>query len=129
MSVRDLSALLLLSALWGGSFLLMRVAAPVLGPVLLIELRVLLAGLALLAFALLTRRVPTFRAQWRHFLAIGALNSALPFLLIASATVHLPASLAATPSASHLPFQRFRRAQKRFHSRCEALFSPLAPLG
>lgn len=48
MRVSDVAELLLLAALWGGSFLFMRIASPVLGPVWLIEIRVLLAGLALL---------------------------------------------------------------------------------
>lgn len=100
MSARDLTALLVLSALWGGSFLFMRVAAPVLGPVVLIELRVLIAGLALLAFALMTRSLPEFRSRWQHFLVIGIINSALPFILIATAELHLTASLAATLNAT-----------------------------
>ena len=37
----EIAELLLLAALWGGSFLFMRIAAPVLGPVWLIEFRVL----------------------------------------------------------------------------------------
>lgn len=100
MAPRDLSALLLLSALWGGSFLLMRVAAPVLGPVVLIELRVLIAGLALLAYALAARSVPAARAHWMPLLTVGLLNSALPFTLIAAAELHLSASLAATLNAT-----------------------------
>ncbi|WP_228016295.1 hypothetical protein [Leptolyngbya ectocarpi] len=48
MKLSDIFELLLLAALWGGSFLFMRIAAPVLGPVWLIEFRVLLAGLVLL---------------------------------------------------------------------------------
>jgi len=48
MIAKQLAALLLLSALWGGSFLFIRVAAPALGPVVLVELRVLIAGIALL---------------------------------------------------------------------------------
>ena len=55
MNARQIGALLLLSALWGGSFLFMRIAAPVLGPVLLIELRVLIAGVALLLYTIATR--------------------------------------------------------------------------
>jgi drug/metabolite transporter (DMT)-like permease len=97
---RDLTALLVLSALWGGSFLFMRVAAPVLGPVVLIEARVLIAGLALLAFAVATRSLSGFRAYWKPFLVIGVVNSALPFVLISAATVHLTASLAATLNAT-----------------------------
>lgn len=100
MTPKDLTALLVLSALWGGSFLFMRVAAPVLGPVVLIELRVLIAGLALLAFALMTRSLPEFRSRWKHFLVIGVINSALPFALIATAELHLTASLAATLNAT-----------------------------
>ncbi|BDP41294.1 membrane protein [Deinococcus aetherius] len=100
MSPRDLTALLVLSALWGGSFLFMRIAAPVLGPVVLIELRVLIAGLALLTFAVATRSLPSFRVRWRQFLVIGVVNSALPFLLISAATVQITASLAATLNAT-----------------------------
>lgn len=99
MGFRQVGTLLLLSAVWGGSFLFMRVAAPVLGPVLLIELRVLLAGLALLVHGLLTKSLPDLRGYWRQYLVIGAINSAIPFVLVASAELHLPASLAATLNA------------------------------
>lgn len=96
----DLGTLLLLSALWGGSFLFMRIAAPVLGPVAVAELRVGLAGLALLLYALATRRLPNLRPRRRQLLVIGAVNSALPFALIAAATLRLPASLAAILNAT-----------------------------
>src|SRR5215470_14089050 len=58
MKPRDTWALMLLSALWGGSFLCMRVAAPVLGPVVLIEGRVLLAGGILLVYVALRNWKP-----------------------------------------------------------------------
>ena len=48
MKSSDLIRLVTLAAIWGGSFAFMRVLAPVLGPVLTAELRVLIAGLALL---------------------------------------------------------------------------------
>lgn len=100
MTPRSWGALLLLSALWGGSFLFMRVAAPVLGPLLLACLRVLIAGLALLAYALSRRQLPPPGPNWRPFLVIGTINSALPFALIAAASVYLPASLTATLNAT-----------------------------
>lgn len=96
----NLAALILLSALWGGSFIFVRVAAPVFGPVLLIELRVLMAGLLLLGYIAATRRVPRFRVHWRHHLAVGVINSALPFVLIAAAELRLPASLASILNAT-----------------------------
>ena len=100
MKASDLAALLLLAALWGGSFLFMRVAVPVLGPVVLIEARVGVAGLALVAFALVTACLPDLRARWRQYAVIGVLNSALPFTLIAAAELHLSASLAAVLNAT-----------------------------
>ena len=50
MAILNIFELILLASLWGGSFLFMRIAAPVLGSVWLIEIRVLLAGLILLPF-------------------------------------------------------------------------------
>lgn len=100
MGPRHLLALVALAALWGGSFLFMRVAAPALGPIALIEARVLLAGLVLLAWAAATKGVPAPGAGVGAYLALGAVNAALPFVLIAAATLVLPASLAATLNAT-----------------------------
>jgi len=100
MNTKQIGALLLLSALWGGSFLFMRIAAPVLGPVLLIELRVLIAGVALLVYMLVTRSAFDLRARWKHYLVIGIINSAIPFTLIATAELYLTAGLAATLNAT-----------------------------
>lgn len=100
MTTKDLGALLLLSALWGGSFLFLRVAAAPLGPVVLIEVRVLLAGLALVAWAAATGRVPALRSRWRQYLLLATINSAVPFVLIATAELRLTASLAAILNAT-----------------------------
>ena len=85
--------LLLLAAIWGGSFLFMRVAAPILGPTLLITWRVALAAIFLIVIALLQRRAIRMRTHWPHYLILGASNSALPFLLFAFAAQTLSASL------------------------------------
>jgi drug/metabolite transporter (DMT)-like permease len=86
--------------LWGGSFIFMRIAAPAFGPVVLIELRVAIAALFLLGYTALIRKLPDFRANWRHYLVIGAANGALPFTLIATAELLLPASLASILNAT-----------------------------
>ena len=93
MSNASLIRLLLLAAIWGASFFFMRIAAPVLGPVVLIEWRVVLAALFLFAIALLRRKKLRPAAHWRHYLFLGLVNSALPFLLIAFAAMSLSASL------------------------------------
>lgn len=96
----DLARLFLLSALWGGSFVFIRVAAPVLGPVVLVEGRVLIAALTLLAYASATHQRLDLRARWRQYLMIGLLNSAIPFVLISTAELHLTASLASILNAT-----------------------------
>jgi drug/metabolite transporter (DMT)-like permease len=99
-NIKDLGALIVVSALWGGSFLLMRVAVPSLGPVVLAESRVLIAGLVLLAFAVATRIRLEPGTHWRQYAILGALNGALPFTLIAAAELHLTASVAVVLNAT-----------------------------
>ena len=91
MKLSDILELLLLAALWGGSFLFMRIAAPVLGPVWLIEFRVLLAGLVLLPILVRLKLAGEIRRRFIPLLVVGCLNSAIPFLLLAFASVSLPA--------------------------------------
>lgn len=85
--------LLLLSAIWGASFLFMRIGAPVLGPSLLIFARVGLAALFLLLVGFYVRKSLEVPRHWRHYLVLGLFNSALPFLLFAFAAKTLTASL------------------------------------
>lgn len=100
MKPRDLGELILLAALWGASFLFMRVAAPAFGPVALVELRVAIAALCLVPLVLLrgggtVLRATSLRTGW-----IGVLNSALPFALLTYATLTLNAGFAAILNAT-----------------------------
>jgi drug/metabolite transporter (DMT)-like permease len=94
----------MLSVLWGGSFLFIRVAVPALGPFLLVELRVGLAAAALLLYALAAGSMPKIRGRWRSFLVLGFLNAAVPFSLISAAETHLTASLAAILNSTTVMF-------------------------
>lgn len=96
----DVSLLILLSALWGGSYLFIRIAGPVLGPVVLMALRVSIAAVLLFAYLAALRQWPDFRRYWKPFLVMGILNNAIPFTLIASAVIHLNASIAAILNAT-----------------------------
>ena len=87
------SRLLLLAALWGGSFLFMRMAAFVVGPAWLILARVGLAAIFLWMVAMWFRKGLQASRHWRHYLVLGFLNSALPFLLFAYAAQTISASL------------------------------------
>src|ERR671911_2366552 len=104
MRPRDFAGLIMLSALWGGSFLFIRVAVPALGPFLLVELRVGLAAAVLVLYTLAVRRVPKIRSRWRSFLVLGFFNSAVPFSLISAAEIYLTASLAAILNSTTVMF-------------------------
>lgn len=96
----DFVVLVFLAALWGGSFLFLRIASPVLGPVWLIEIRVLLASLALWSFVVKMGLTTEIKANFRSLFLVGCLNSAIPFLLISFATLSLPAGFTAILNAT-----------------------------
>jgi drug/metabolite transporter (DMT)-like permease len=100
MTLIDLRRLFTLAAVWGGSFIFFRVIVPVLGPIVTVELRVLIAGIALLVFAWITRAKLEWRERWRWYAVVGVFNSAIPFALIAFAEVRLTASMASILNAS-----------------------------
>jgi drug/metabolite transporter (DMT)-like permease len=93
-------ALFLLAALWGGSFLFMRIAAPVLGPVWLIALRVLIAGLVLLPLLLRRRQLGLLRKYGWRLLWVGFVSAALPFTLLAYSSLELTAGLTSILNAT-----------------------------
>lgn len=88
----SLLSLFVLAALWGSSFLFMRIAANPMGPALLIEARVVLAALTLLIIAILWRKRLDFLAHPKHYLILGLFSTAFPFVLIAYAAQTLNAS-------------------------------------
>ena len=100
MNTANLLKLVVLAAIWGGSFLFMRIAAPVLGPAVLIEYRVTFAALFLAAIALLLRKPLNLKRHWKHYLILGLFNSALPFLLFAFAARTLSASVLSVLNAT-----------------------------
>jgi drug/metabolite transporter (DMT)-like permease len=93
MKPADYARLVALAAIWGAAFIFMRVAAPVLGPVWTAELRVLLGGLALLAWLRAIGFDAGLRAHWRFYLLMGAVGIAAPFVLYSFAAMHAPAGL------------------------------------
>jgi drug/metabolite transporter (DMT)-like permease len=94
--------LVLLAAIWGGSFACMRVAAPEFGVVALIALRLVIATAVLMP--LLTRaRWAAIRKNWKPLALLAAVNSAIPFCLLAYATSQLSAGLPSIINAT-VPF-------------------------
>jgi drug/metabolite transporter (DMT)-like permease len=95
MPVMDIILLLILSAIWGSSFIFMRYLAPLIGPIATADMRMFIAGVCLVVFFAIIRFSPQWRKNWKHFLVIGLLNSAVPFVLYSVAALYLPASMEA----------------------------------
>jgi drug/metabolite transporter (DMT)-like permease len=94
-SPRHAVELLLLGALWGASFLFMRVGAPEFGPIPLIGVRVAVAAAFLLLVLLARGQLQALVAhpRRRELFWLGLLNSALPFCLFAFAALGITAGL------------------------------------
>jgi drug/metabolite transporter (DMT)-like permease len=95
--------LLLLGAIWGGSFLFMRVAAKDFGPLPLVGVR-LLTGVVILLPFLWRARARITRTHWLRFALIGALNSAIPFTLFAWGAERAPAGIGAIANSMTVLF-------------------------
>lgn len=100
MKNRDMAELLMLAAVWGSSFLLIRVAVPAFGPFALIELRVAIAAACLLPLLVVRREIGQLARHWRKLTIVGVANSAIPFLLYAWAMLSLTAGFAAVMNAT-----------------------------
>jgi drug/metabolite transporter (DMT)-like permease len=85
--------LLLLAAIWGASFLFMRVATPEFGPIALIALRVGIAALTLAPVLRMPDAIVQFRSKLRPLFVVGVTNSAIPFCLLAWSTLYVNAGL------------------------------------
>src|SRR5712691_6266089 len=95
--------LTLLGAIWGGSFLFMRVAAKDFGPVPLVEARLALGALVLLPF-LWSARAQFTATLWLRIVGIAAINSVLPFALFAWGAERAPAGIGAITNAMTVMF-------------------------
>ena len=100
MRQRDLIDLVLLGALWGASFLFMRLGAQEFGPVALVFLRVAGASALLLPWLWARGECAALRQHWRPVAAVGLVNSTGPFLLFALASLALSAGLMAIFNAT-----------------------------
>ena len=90
----------LLAALWGASFLFMRLGAAEFGPLPTAGLRVALATVFLWPIMLYKGQWPALRRHWRPVLLAGITNSAIPFALFSWAVLHIATGLTAILNAS-----------------------------
>lgn len=100
MNTRTSLELLTLAAVWGGSFLFIRYAAPEFGVFPIIWLRVAISSLLLLPLLIWHKQV---KLLWQHagaMLLVGVLSAAIPFVLIAWSLLSITAGLASILNAT-----------------------------
>ncbi|WP_437615000.1 DMT family transporter [Erwinia sp. V71] len=100
MRTADYARLLLLAALWGGSFLLMRIAAPAFGAINVAFLRVFIAFITLAAILALLKSPFRFNGKLASSLLLGVINSGIPFFMYCIAARWLPAGYSAILNAT-----------------------------
>jgi drug/metabolite transporter (DMT)-like permease len=100
MKTSHVVGLVVLAAIWGGSFIFMRVLSPILGPFATTDARVLIAGVALLVYMRAKRSPLQFARYWKEYLIIGVANTGIPFVLFAYSALHIPAAYSAVANST-----------------------------
>jgi drug/metabolite transporter (DMT)-like permease len=112
---RDYGLLLLLGTIWGGSFLFIKIAVADIPPITVAAIRIVLGGAVLAAVAKFHgQRLSDLRRAWRPVLAMGALGTMLPFVLISWGETHIDSGLAAILMAA-VPFSTILLAHVFVH--------------
>ena len=100
MKPQDAFELTVLAALWGGSFIFMRLGAGEFGPVALAGVRVAMAALILLPLLASRGGLPALREHWRAIAFVGIVNTALPFVAFSYAALTINAGLSSVFNAT-----------------------------
>jgi drug/metabolite transporter (DMT)-like permease len=90
----------LLAAIWGASFLFMKLGASEFGPFATAFLRVSLAALFLLPVLAARGHLGALRQHLRPILFVGLLNSGIPFALFSYAVLHISTGLTSILNAT-----------------------------
>lgn len=91
----ELTLLVLLATLWGGSYTFIKLGVATIPPITLIAARTAIAGLLLLAVMWIRGiKMPRDGASWQRFAFQAVLNSVIPWTLIAWGEHHVDAALA-----------------------------------
>jgi drug/metabolite transporter (DMT)-like permease len=100
MAGRHVALLILLAAIWGGAFSLIRNAVPALGPIGLSAFRLAVAALLMLGYLRLTGTALAWRRHRGPMLVMGVFGAGLPFPLFAYGATQWPAGVLAVVNAT-----------------------------
>ena len=96
----DFIRLISLAAIWGASFLFMRIIVPVLGPIPSSFVRVVFASVGLIVILLAMRTQFNFHGKLRSLLLLGVFSSGIPVVMYSFAAQVLPAGYSAIFNAT-----------------------------
>jgi drug/metabolite transporter (DMT)-like permease len=91
---------ILLAAVWGASFLFMRIGVIEFGPFATAGVRVAIASAFLLPFLLYKGLGPSLLLHWKHVFFVGVLNSAIPFVCFSFALLSITTGLSSMLNAT-----------------------------
>ena len=87
MELKDWILLTALAAIWGSAFMFIKISAVVFGPILLVTLRLLIAGLVFMPLLLKKKNRLLFKPYLPAILIIAVVSNAMPFTLFAYASL------------------------------------------
>lgn len=94
MSKKHTLMLVSLGAIWGASFMFMRILSPVFGPILTASFRLLIGAVVLVSFSKL-ENIKTVLNNWKFFVFLGAISLGIPYFLFSLAALYIPSGLSA----------------------------------
>jgi drug/metabolite transporter (DMT)-like permease len=100
MPVSSVVDFIALAAIWGSSFLFMRLAVVEFGPLPTAAMRVAIAAVFLLPLMLAKGHAKLFLRHWRMVCLVGLLNSGIPFLLFSFALLSITTGMSAILNAT-----------------------------
>jgi len=100
MTLRYALELLLLAAIWGASFIFMRIGSPEFGPILYMAVRTLIASLFLLPLVYIAKKQAALKGFKTKIFIVGLFNTAIPFVLFGYAILTLSGGLTSVLNAT-----------------------------
>lgn len=99
MRTSDVLRLIALAAIWGGSFLFMRIISPAAGAIVGADIRLFIGGAGIVLYLAMRGEAMPWRGRVKTFSLLGLVNSGVPFILFSAAALWIPASYSAVLNA------------------------------
>jgi drug/metabolite transporter (DMT)-like permease len=100
MKTRHVIQLLILAAIWGSSFLFLKIVTPVIGVSMTMGSRIILAAIVMISFVAFLNKLPDYKIYWKRYIVLGVFNLVLPFTLVSYSIGFLNTSISSIINAS-----------------------------